>query len=70
MQRTTPVSDGEVWLLEIVPRGAIFGEWNGFGAGLWKWLVLLGLNLRSFIEICALLQRMGRLGCGAESSTG
>jgi len=45
--------------LEIVPRRTIFGEWEAFGEGCWKWRVLLGLELRIFIAICALLQRMG-----------
>jgi hypothetical protein len=49
-------------LSQIVPRGTILGEWRGFGEGCWKWLVLLGLDLRKFMAIYALLQRMGILG--------
>jgi hypothetical protein len=38
---------------------AILGEWEGFGEVCWKWIVLLGLNLRFFMGFCALLQRTG-----------
>jgi hypothetical protein len=51
-----------VWNLnwaKIVPRLAILGEWEGFGEVCWKWIVLLGLNLRFFMVLYALLQRMG-----------
>jgi hypothetical protein len=46
---------------QIVPRLAIWGEWDGRGEVCWKWVVLLGLNLRFFMRFYALLQRTGIL---------
>ena len=42
-----------------VPRGTILGEWGGLGAASWKWLVLLELELRSFMAICACCSEWG-----------
>jgi hypothetical protein len=41
---------------EIVLRGTIFSEWEGLGEASRKWLVLLRLDLRKFMGICALVQ--------------
>jgi hypothetical protein len=51
------------WLTaKVVLRGTISSEWDDVGEGWWKGFVLLGLDLRDFKGICALLQRMGILG--------
>jgi hypothetical protein len=49
---------------EIVLRRALVGEWDRFGEDWWKWLAMWGLELRSFMAICVLLQRMGICGLG------
>jgi hypothetical protein len=52
----------EVWnrdWFKNVPRGTTCGEWKRAGGVCWKWLVLLGLDLRFFMGFYALLQRTG-----------
>jgi len=48
----------------IVPFGTICCEWEGFGAGWWKRLVWLGLDLQIIMWFCAWLHRMGILEVG------
>jgi hypothetical protein len=59
-----------LWQSQIVPRGTIWGEWEGSGNLCCKWLFLLSLPLRNIMAICALLQRMGIFGGEREKISG